>query len=214
MSTKLISQKSLDIINQYENFQVGKAICSVPYFNNNHKKLKASLAVNVGKGSPKEIHDEVEQILIKEKIDKNLLTSESLKRLLIDNDIGIDCSGFVYHVLDIKKINFPYAKGILGKIKAKLSPIKNVDVQTLAHNSNSKIVPMTDAQPGDIITTFGKRDHIVIIYKIDYENNTPKILHYVESVALPTDGQYNHGIHKGKIETVEPQAELRRLIIL
>ncbi len=69
MNIKHISQKALDVIDQYTNFKVGDVVCSVPYFNNKHTGNRASFRVESGKGSPKDIYEEVEQRAFKEKID-------------------------------------------------------------------------------------------------------------------------------------------------
>lgn len=207
MNTKLISQQALDIISQYKNFQIGNAVCSVPYFNNKTTKQRAALGVFIGKGSPKDIYDEVRGLLIKEKIAETSLTSETLKRLLVDKNLGIDCSGFISHVFDIssKKVHFPFAKGILGKLKAKVRPIENTDVATLADNSNSKVISLKETEPGDIITMLNndERDHVLLINQIEYQNFLPVTIHYVHAVAWPTDGEYGHGIHEGKIEITD-----------
>jgi len=211
MNTKTLSQKALDIIDQYKNFKIGNAVCSIPYFNNRYKGLRGALRVEAGKGSPKDIYEEIEQISFKEKININSFNSENLKKFLVDNNIGIDCSAFAYYILNEikgpidKYLSFPYCQGIIGKIKCKIRPIENTDARTFAHNKNSKIIPIKDVQVGDIITLIGEennneRDHILIIYQIEYQNFLPSIIHYVHAVAWPTDGEYGHGIHEGKIE--------------
>ena len=59
MNTKLISQGALDIIDQYKNFRIENAICSVPYFNNRHSANRATFRVEAGKGSPKDIYEDI-----------------------------------------------------------------------------------------------------------------------------------------------------------
>lgn len=216
MNTKLISQNSLDIIEQYKNFKVENAVCSVPYFNNKHTGNRASFRVESGKGSPKDIYEEIEQKAIRDKFDMKSFSSDSLKKFLVDNDIGIDCSGYAYYILNEESLSlgkgtldrhlsFPFAKGIWGKIKSKFRPIENAGVQTFAHDKNSKVISIKDVQVGDIITMVGgpdngERDHILIIYQIEYQNFLPTVIHYTHAVAWPTDGEYGHGIHEGKIE--------------
>ncbi len=221
MNTKLLSKDAMDIIAQYKEFRIGNAICSIPYFNNRRGSKRAALRVNVGKGSPKEIFSEIEHILILNKINSKEIDSEDLKKILVDNDIGIDCSGYAYYILNEESKNkgkgtidkhlaFPFAGGFLGKIKSKIRPIENTDVRTFAHNDNSISIHTKDIQVGDIITmtnsndVSGKeRDHVLIIYQIEYQNFIPTILHYTHSIAWPTDGEYGHGIHEGKIEIVD-----------
>lgn len=224
MNTKIISQNSLDIINQYENFHIKNAICSVPYFNNRTKGIRGGLRVETGKGSPKDIFDEVEQICFREKINLDDFNSETLKKFLVENNIGIDCSAFAYYVLNEESISrkkgtldrhlsFPYCKGIIGKFKCKIRPVENTNVQTLAHEKNSKIIKTKDLQVGDIVTMIGnvdnkERDHIIIIYQIEYQNFLPTKIHYVHAIAWPSDGEYNHGIHRGIIDILDVEKSI------
>jgi len=210
MNTKLISSGALSVIEQYKD---------VPYFNNKTKARRAGLRVEVGKGSPKEIHDELKDIALINKIDLNNLDSASTKKLLVDNNIGIECSGFAYHVLNEESmvrgkgaldrhLKFPLSKGIFGKLRSKFRPIINTNVKTLAHEDNSKYVLNKEIEVGDIITMTdgpegGERDHVLVIYQIEYQNFIPVVLHYAHSVAWPTDGEYGHGLHKGVIEITD-----------
>jgi hypothetical protein len=219
MNTKLISDKSLAVINQYKNFQVGNAICSVPYFNNKTRGIKGGLRVEVGKGSPKEIFEEVKTLLIQEKVADTEINSEQLKQLLVNHNIGIDCSGFAYYVLNEesksrgkggldKHIHFIRAKNILAKFIVKFKPETNIDVLTFADNKNSRLISLEQIECGDMITMTsstnnGERNHILIISQIEYQNFKPITLHYVHAVAWPTDGEYGHGIHEGKIDITD-----------
>jgi hypothetical protein len=219
MNTKVISSPSMVMIDQYKNFKIESAVCSIPYFNNKSTGKRAALGVNVGKGSPKEIYDEILTLARLQKIDIKLFNSETLKKFMISNNIGIDCSGFVYHVLNEESISrgkgsidrhihFVNASNIITRLIAKLKPQTNTDVLTLSSNKNSKVVEIKDAQVGDIITmigtnTVGIRNHVLIIHQIEYQNFIPITIHYTHAIAWPTDGEYGHGIHEGKIEVVD-----------
>jgi hypothetical protein len=209
MNTKVISDPSLTMINQYRNFHIDSAICSVPYYNNKVAGRRAALRVEVGKGSPKDIYEELMHIFLKNKVDIKLLTSEDLKKIMVENNIGIDCSGFAYYVLNEESLG--RGKGSLSRhlhydsFLAKFRPINNTNVLTYSDNRNSKIIPIKDAQVGDIITMVGgteggERNHILILSQIEYQNFIPLVLYYVHAIAWPSDGEYGHGIHEGKIE--------------
>ncbi len=221
MNTKILSERAMEMINQYKNFHIENSVCSIPYFNNKVTAERAGLRARLGKGSPKDIFDEVEELSIRQKIAVKNFSNDDLKNFLIDNNIGIDCSGFVYYILNEECISrdkgsidrylsFPFSIGIIGKIKSRFRPVENTDVKTLAHNKNSRKVEIKDIKVGDIITMIksaenelGQRDHIIIIYQIEYQNFLPITLHYVHSIAWPTDGQYGHGIHEGKIDIID-----------
>lgn len=215
MNTKLISEKALSVIDQYLNFNLGSATCPVPYYNNKKTGLRGSLRVAVGKGSPKEIFEEVRDFTTLEKIDTKNLDSISLKRILVEKNIGIDCSGLAYYVLSVesenrgkgtidKHISFVNAHGLFSKVRAKINPEKSTDVSTLAHNKNSRIIEIKKAEPGDMITMINDQtNHILVIHQIEYQNFIPVILHYTHAMAWPTDGEYGHGVKQGIIEIID-----------
>lgn len=216
MNTKFLSDKAISIIDQYKNFKIGNAICSIPYYNNRYRGGRAKLRVENGKGSPKEIFEEVEQILLREKIDVKNISSEELKKILVLHDIGIDCSGYAYYILNTesislgkgsidKHLSFPFSKGLFGKIRSMIRPIENTNVETLASDKNSHIIQIKDVKVGDIITLQknsggGERNHILVVYQVEYQNFIPIKIHYTHSIAWPSHGEFNHGINDGVIE--------------
>ncbi|MES3031598.1 MAG: hypothetical protein V4697_04290 [Patescibacteria group bacterium] len=219
MNTKILSDKALAVIDSYKNFTVANATCSIPYFNNARTGLRGALKAEIGKGTPKDIYDEVEQITVTSKIDTKDFTSETLKKFLVEKNLGIDCSAFVYYILNAESeerktggldrhLVFPFAAGFLGGFKSKMRPVENTDVRTFAHEKNSQVVELKDVQIGDIITMIGSPNHILVIYRIEYQNFAPTTLHYVHAVAWPTDGLYGHGIHEGQIDIVNPHGGL------
>ena len=224
MNSKLISEKALAVIDQYVHFHINGATTSIPYYNNNHKKIRAALRATTGKGSPKDIFDETEILLIKEgsrgsaptgavrggTFRPGILSDDSLRHFLVDQDIGIDCSGFAYYVLNAESLAqkksrldrhlaFPFCRGIVGKIRCKVRPVENADVRTFADNKNCHVIPLSEVKPGDIVTMLGERDHILVITQVEYQNFLPITLHYAHSIAWPTDGEYGHGVRTGTI---------------
>ena len=219
MESKTLSKKALDLIEQYLHFQIGDAVVNVPYYNNRTRKNRIALRAYVGKGSPEDIRDELEAIILREKIERKSFSNESLKKILVDNNLGIECSGFAYHILEAesgsrnlgtisKHINFIKSYGFMGQILCSIRPVENCDVETFAHNSNSKIIELKDILPGDIITMQSdksnkERNHILIVREVKYENSTPKQIVYSHSVAYPEDGLYNTGPRNGTIDIVD-----------
>jgi hypothetical protein len=202
MTTKILSNRAISTIQEYLKFHLGSAVCSIPYYNNRSKRTRAALRAQIGKGSPQEIVDEIEHIATKQKINLQAIDSETFKKFLVDNNVGIDCSGLVYNILK-PKLSFPFAKGALGIFRSIFRKVENADVATFAHPANSSEIEVREAQPGDIITMQGssenERDHILLIHQVDYENEIPTLLYYTHSVAWPTDGHYGHGVRQGQI---------------
>jgi hypothetical protein len=224
MNTKTLSNRALSVIDQYQHFKFGNAVCSIPYFNNKTVRARAALRPHIGKGSPEEIHEEVQAVLLKNHIDGASLADESLKKLLADADLGIDCSAFAYYVLNAeneergkgsldKHISFVNCTGVVGKLRCALRPIENCDVATLVHDKNSHVVLLKDIQPGDIITLTGgsagfERDHILVIHQVEYQNFAPFRIHYSHAVAYPEDGLYGSGIKQGEIDILDPERSI------
>ena len=224
MNTKTLSNRALNVLDQYSHFSIGQAVCSVPYFNNKTVRARAALRATIGKGSPRDILEEVQMKIAKEHVATETLTNESLKNLLVDNDIGIDCSAFAYYILSAESeergkgaldrhISFVNCGGFIGKIRCKIRPVENCDVATFASDKNSKIIPMKEVQPGDMITMTGSnegslRDHILVIHQIEYQNFVPTKVHYSHAVAYPEDGVYGSGIKQGTIEIISPDRSI------
>ena len=219
MNTKVLSNRALSVIDQYLHFKIGNAVCSIPYYNNKTLRVGGPLRAYKGKGSPKDIFEEVESIIIKQHLDINAVADESLKKLLTDNNIGIDCSGFAYYVLNAenqerkkgpldKQLSFTSCKGFMGKIVCSLRPAENCDVATFAHKKNSNVIATNNIEPGDYISMVGgsegaDRNHILVIHQVEYQNFIPIKLHYSHAVAYPEDGLYGTGIKQGTIEIVD-----------
>lgn len=207
MITKTLSPSALNVINQYMHFSLGSAVCAIPYFNNKTARMRIALRAYIGKGSPKDIHDEASAIMIKNHISIDSVADEGLKKLLVDNNIGIDCSGLAYYILSAESeslgkktlgshLSFTNRSGFLGKIRAKIRPVENCDVATLANDANSHIVNLGDIRPGDMITMVSdsERDHILVVHRVENAD-----IYYTHAIAYAEDGLYGTGVRQGKI---------------
>lgn len=222
MNTKTLSHQSLALIHDYLHFipsgNPAVADVQVPYYNNKRNGRRGELKALVGKGSPREILEEAKLLAFNKKFDLASAPSAAVTRFLVDNSIGIDCSGLAYYILDQESrslgkgtldrhIKFPFSKGFFSKIRAKMQPAKNADVETFAHDSNSKVVALRDIKPGDFLTMTGAtdkiRNHVVVFHQIEYQNGIPTLIHYTHSIALPIDGEYGHGVRQGIITIVD-----------
>jgi hypothetical protein len=213
MTAKLLSEKALAVINEYKNFHEGFAVSNIPYYNNKRAKVRAGLRVQLGKGSIEEIRDEAESVAAKHKINLKAVDSLTLKKFLVDNNIGIDCSGLAYYILNAEleakdkgkiDLSYPYSKGLMGKLRSTFRKIENTDVATLAHESNTRPIELRYIQPGDLITMIGgpdanDRDHVLIVHEVDYKDDIVASISYTHTIAWPTDGEYGHGVRQGVI---------------
>ncbi|MEK7644332.1 MAG: hypothetical protein AAB390_03465 [Patescibacteria group bacterium] len=217
MPTKSLSPQALGVINDYAHLPFAGRDISVPYFNNQRVGVRVGLRALIGKGSAEDIVEEAKIISLRDKINLDRLTGEQLKKFLVDNNLGLDCSALAYYVLNAellsqnKKplknlIKFPYAKNPIRKLLMKLRPVENVAVNTLAHENNSRVIELKDIRPGDMIVMLGAGlqhhlNHILLIHRIDYnEQNEPTKIYYTHSFKWPSDGKYGTGIKQGTIE--------------
>jgi len=201
------------IINDYLSLPIKEGV-PCPYFNNKRSKIRGGLRVMVGKGSPEEIVEEAHIKAIQNNIDFSTLSTDQIKKFLIDNGFGVDCSGFAYHVLSalsIEKTGHKLShhiciekKSLIGKIKAKLRPIENTGVAVLADEKNSTEVSLDQIEAGDFIVfigtgTNGTYNHVMIITDILYSDSGKVEITYAHSYSWPSDGLYNHGVRFGNI---------------
>jgi len=214
-----LSKEALKVINDYLNLPIGNVKISCPYFNNRHSGVRAGLRVLIGKGNIEDILEEAMLISLREKIDLKNLNFEQAKKFLIDNNIGIDCSGLAYHILDAelqaqgkgklkKYLKFPFVKNPLRKILTKLRPVESAGVRTFAHELNSVEVKLNEIKPGDMIVMIGtgpKHDynHVLIVHNLEDSK-----IQYTHSMKYPTDGLINHGVRQGEIEIIVPEKNL------
>lgn len=195
---------------------------AAPYYNNRRHKLAAGLRALAGKGLPEEIVEEAELFSIREKVNLASIAHTDKTRFLVDHHLGIDCSGFVYHVLDAESrargagamhshISFHH-RSFLRRLIARLRPAQNAGAITFAQPTNSFEVPLSDVQPGDFIVmthTAEARsfDHIILITTVD-KATTHTTLTYTHSIAWPSDGRYGHGVRTGTITVTDPLIKL------
>jgi hypothetical protein len=199
-----------------------------PYFINSHTKQRAQLRALIGKGLPQEIIEEAKIISIQyhhgifdcegKCLIANLPDYESvnppakcIKKFLVDNGLGIDCSGFVSHVLrehfkEIRKMDivnkffFVPIKNSVRYFISWLRPIENMSVRHYASDKNTKkIESLKEIAPGDLFIMLEtgpqkNRNHIVIV-----TNNDNKIIKYAHARAWSMEGKYDHGVARGEI---------------
>ena len=201
-------------MDQYLDLPIPGVSIKCPYYNNKRLSVRNGLRVLIGKGSPGEIAEEVTLCALKEKVELAMLSMDTKSQFLIDHNIGIDCSGLVYHVLDAEAkargkgslgsfLKFPFSRGLLARMGRFLRRryAENTDVKTFAHEDNSHPVKWSDIRAGDIlIKTYtgggdGERNHILLVTKTDGNQ-----VWVAQSVAKPKDGRLGHGVRDELLE--------------
>jgi hypothetical protein len=218
MIEKFIDPVAQKVIDEYQHLKLGKKTIITPYYinTNRNKDLRAM----VGKGTPDEI---IMEARIWEKLKgvhfKTMSESE-IKQFLMDIGIGIDCSGFVSHVLDslvLKNKNkhlwrvaeIPQ-KDLFSKLKYLLKPVEKLGADVLTNQENSIEIAIKDVRPGDLIRSKWKKNnthHIQIITKVVYEDNQiPTLIEYTHST--PYYGESN-GVKTGEIKITDIDKTLK-----
>ncbi len=214
MISSTLSPQTLVVINSYENLKIGGKTINCPYFNNRASNLRGALRVSVGKGTPQEIVDEAQIIGLREKMDLNDLDEKTILKFLVDHHIGLDCSAFVYYVLNaelqtrkhtkLKSVLSFKSKNIFRRLVAKMRVVENTDVKIF--DVNSKEIVLADLTPGDLIISIGggiKHDynHVMIITSTTKDDSGKlQVAEYMHSYHWKTEGKYTKGIRRGKIE--------------
>lgn len=210
-----LSQQAFDVIEHYKNLHIGGKKIRTPYFNNKRNRIRAALRVNIGKGAPKDIEDEVTILAAREKEDLSHATVEQIVSFLVDHNLGVDCSGFVFHVLNAqhhgrlgKMLSFPKGKNPFRKAISRFRPVENTSVKVLADEKNTESLDMQDMQAGDVIIMLATGsnhdlDHVLLVTEVSEDK-----IRYTHSLRWNADGQYNHGIKDGVIELIKPQGTL------
>jgi len=216
----MLSKNAKKIINNYLSLPFkNKGGVQCPYFNNARSKQRGQLRSLVGKGTPKEIIEEVEILTKQYGINLENLNTEEIKKFLVEHNLGIECSGFITNVLQqhylekdkinlIKKIFIP-TKNFFRKIIVSFRKIENINVKALANPKNSILVKdWKKVQAGDLIIMLqtgpnNTRDHIILI-----TGNELSIIKYVHARQWSSEGKYHHGVQTGEIKVTNPQKNL------
>lgn len=180
-----------------------------PYWMNilhpNPKKGKKKVqGVYGGKGTPAQIRYATQKKAKLKGVDLVKLSSSQVKKFMKRNRIGVDCSGFVYHALNVRDKELG-GKGIdglvFGKNKNKIG-VRHVNAYHFTSPRNSiEVKSVKEMKVGDMIR-FKRGAHIGIIVKI-----SPKKIFYAHS-SPP------RGPHLGEIRIIDFNKGLGRQVWL
>jgi hypothetical protein len=223
--TEKLPKQVQQMINNYFNLPLNGKCVPCPYYINIKKhKQRMGLRVLVGKGTPEEI---VQESFIYEKlrgVDFSSISIDEIREFMVKRHIGIDCSGFVVHVLDHwlrssckrhlwKYIRFP--KQNLYRIFARIfRPVENISAKTLTNEENTiHIKNLNNIKCGDLIRlkvpkrakSLKDSYHVMLISEIEKENGKVISFKYVHSTR---EYDRNHGVREGKAIVKDPAAHL------
>lgn len=198
-----IHQTIDQFIKRYADMDIGGMTIHCPYWMNKLKDGKVVLrGFANGKGTATEIREELSKRLKQlPEESKFELTAENLRKFARRERIGIDCSGFVYRVLD-HLLFLGYGNTGYEKLDLFFSGgISKTNVRRLTDPQYSQEVKnIKDFQLGDMIRLWGGK-HIAIVIK----NNKTEIL-YAHSSWLSTKIQ---GVHTSIMQISKVNKSLR-----
>ena len=240
--TAMLSPSAEQLITDYLNLPFpGIPGVRCPYFNNAKLRRRAELRALIGKGTPQEIVEEAKIISLQYHsglFDKKgncclhnehtgqKMTAEDVRKFLIDRHLGVECSGFVTHVLSkhfwdtnqiklTKQLKICSRTNLLRKLICRLRPVENCGVAVYATDQNTDVVvgeaaPLnyTSIQAADVIillNTGPRHNHNHIILITEKNGQT---ISYVHAREWPSEGLYGHGVARGTITLINPQANL------
>ena len=179
-------------------------IVRIPYWRNklNLKKVKRVQGPFGGKGTPEQIKSATLQKAKKLNVDLRKMTAKQIEKFMRQNRIGIDCSGFVFQVLNQLKPGFCKK---LKKAPGKSSnPARRFNASAFTSDQNSIRVngKISEIKVGDIIPVGlenGKITHVMVVV-----DTSPEEITYAHSSSKTQ----LEGPHLGKIIIEYPNEPL------
>lgn len=153
-----------------------------------------------GKSDPDELKENVIEIAKEQNFELNQASSDAIKQFMIDNLLGVDCSGYAFHTLD----NLSIKLGMGPLSNAGFPKQSRVDVKLLTSDEFSKpITSLDQIRPGDMISFQsgpGGHSHVELIMEV----KDGKII-YTHSTGL---GKIK-GIQQNSITITSPSQGLK-----
>jgi hypothetical protein len=186
-----LPSKTLSLLNDYLLLPFKHQRVACPYWINDLSKgIKGPFS---GKGTPRQIVSVAYRRAKALKINLDSLNKEELIVFLMDNRIGVDCSGFVFHLLN----SLDKEKGGDGISRKYLKNIEipgwraswRVSADMLSSEEFTRKIKLEDIRPGDMIRLL-KGKHVAFVVEV----NTDSIV-YAHSSTFTM----KRGCHLGKI---------------
>lgn len=180
----------------------GKEICC-PYWMNLLKRMV--YGPYGGKGTPMQIISATEEEARKEGLDLSKMNSDKILSFMRRKKIGVDCSGFVFAMLDVLDRE-KGGNGLADDIpncRGKLLCRANVRMLT-----DEKVVvsveKVNDIVVGDLIRLDGGK-HVAVVIGITRESGRGKEIEYAHSSKKTSLAR---GVHSDKIMVINPDLNL------
>lgn len=192
-----------NLLYQYTHLPIGGKEIRCPYWRN-----RLSLAITGpfgGKGKPEQIVEATESAAKKAGINLGRMNEEDILSFMKRKKIGVDCSGFVFRMLDALDRekggngiadNIPHFPGTLAQRQASAEKLTS-------KNLSVPIEKISEIQVGDMIR-LDRGKHIAIIIRVIRERRAIREIEYAHS----SEKTSLRGVHTGKIKIINPEKGL------
>lgn len=191
---KTLPQPAIEIIDKYKALKINGKTVRSPYYRN-VKRVRGDLRSLTGKGSPQEIVDETKIYAKLRGFNLAKATSEEIREFQLSQGIGIDCSGFIMHVLNVlakskgkqlyRIMSKKHIKTFWGSFTWPFKYASNTPANAITDENNAYPIKLKEIQPGDLIRLRGAKrgDHILLVSEVEYDDKTdqPTRFKYVHS---------------------------------
>lgn len=153
-----------------------------------------------GKGTPSQIKTATIDRAKKSAVELSKLTPAQIRKFMNQKRTGLDCSGFVFQVLDFLSPGF--WKGLKKAPGKSSNPIRRFNAKALTSKENSVSVKrVEDIEVGDLVPLSwqGKIDHVLVVIGV----GSKEIVYVHSSQKTKITGP-----HKGKIEIINSKKGL------
>jgi len=187
----------------YTHLPLGGKFVRCPYWSNRQRILLSGPFK--GKGTPRQITLATIKAAREHRLDLSKLSTSDIRKFMEHHRVGVDCSGFVYHLADA----FDREKGGLGiceKVKGvRGSWVRRVNAFCLTNDVNSvEIKKVKEIRVGDLIR-FNAGKHIALVLRVKKDpQDLPKEVTYAHSGRLSAIT----GVHTARFEVKNAQAGL------
>jgi len=164
---------------EYTHLPLGGKKVRCPYWSNRQRILLTGPFK--GKGTPKQILQATIKSAQEHHLDLSKLSAGDIRKFMEHHRIGVDCSGFVYHMADALEKERG-SKGIEDSIQGvKGKGVRKVNAFSLTNDQNSFIIKtVKDVKVGDFIRLNGGK-HIAIILRVKRNQD-----------SIPLEVTYSH----------------------
>lgn len=142
-----------------------------------------------GKSSPETLTKTTKKLAKKQNFDLEKATAEEIRNFMVKNKLGIDCSGYIYRMLNylIQEVRGKNLEGF------GLPHVGRTNIAKLTSDEfGAPVYDLTDSKPGDIIRLNSKGD---ILHGVLIIENDDNVITYAHSSGITNPS----GVHTGQI---------------